>query len=83
MVNMGGFLAALLVMQAMGLILSGTDSYSFASFRLAWCVQYAVWILATIGILITRTKTRRLLAAEQERMLLEGFDPHPETHPGK
>lgn len=79
MVNMGGFLAALLVMQAMGLILSGTDSYSFASFRLAWSVQYAVWILATIGILITRTKTRRLLAAEQERMLLESF----ETHPGR
>ncbi|CRZ13357.1 MFS transporter [Mycolicibacterium neworleansense] len=77
MVNMGGFLAALLVMQAMGLILSGTDSYSFASFRLAWSVQYAVWILATIGILITRTKTRRLLAAEQERMLLEGFEAHP------
>ncbi len=77
MVNMGGFLAALLVMQAMGLILSGADSYSFASFRLAWSVQYAVWILATIGILITRTKTRRLMAAEQERMLLEGFEAHP------
>lgn len=79
MVNMGGFLAALLVMQAMGLILSGTDSYSFTSFRVAWSVQYAVWILATIGILITRHKTRRLLAAEQERMLLESF----ETHPGR
>jgi sugar phosphate permease len=79
MVNMGGFLAALLVMQAMGLILSGTDSYSFASFRVAWSVQYAVWILATIGILVTRRKTRRLLAAEQERMLLESF----ETHPGR
>lgn len=77
MVNMGGFLAALLVMQAMGLILSGTDGYSFASFRLAWSAQYAVWILATIGILITRSKTRRLLAAEQERMLLEGFEAHP------
>lgn len=77
MVNMGGFLAALLVMQAMGLILSGEDSYSFASFRLAWSVQYAVWLLATIGILITRHKTRRLLAAEQERMLLESFETHP------
>lgn len=66
-------------MQAMGLILSGADSYSFASFRLAWSVQYAVWVLATIGILITRHKTRRLLAAEQERMLLESF----ETHPGR
>ena len=79
MVNMGGFLAALMVMQAMGLILSGPDSYSFTSFRVAWSVQYAVWILATVGILITRTKTRRLMAAEQERMLLESF----ETHPGR
>ncbi|MGV0745895.1 MFS transporter [Mycolicibacterium sp. XJ870] len=77
MVNMGGFLAALLVMQAMGVILSHAGSYSFESFRLAWTVQYAVWILATVGILITRMKTRRLMKAEQERMLLEGFEAHP------
>jgi hypothetical protein len=77
MVNMGGFLAALLVMQAMGLILANAGDYSLASFRLAWTVQYAIWILATIGILITRTKTRRLMKAEQERMLLEGFEAHP------
>lgn len=77
MVNMGGFLAALLVMQTMGLILAGIGDYSSESFRLAWSVQYAVWILATGGILITRTKTRRLMKAEQERMLLEGFESHP------
>lgn len=77
MVNMGGFLAALLVMQAMGVILSHAGSYSFESFRVAWTVQYAVWVLATIGILITRMKARRLLKAEQERMLLEGFEAHP------
>ncbi len=77
MVNMGGFLASLIVMQAMGVVLSHAGSYSFESFRLAWTVQYAVWILATIGILITRHKTRRLMAAEQERMLLEGFEAHP------
>lgn len=77
MVNMGGFLASLLVMQTMGVVLSHAGSYTFESFRLAWTVQYAVWILATIGILITRHKTRRLIAAEQERMLLEGFEAHP------
>ncbi|OKH80373.1 MFS transporter [Mycobacterium sp. SWH-M3] len=77
MVNMGGFVAALLVMQTMGVILSHAGDYSFESFRLAWTVQYAVWILATAGILITRSKARRLMRAEQERMLLEGFEAHP------
>ena len=77
MVNMGGFLAALLVMQAMGLILAHAGDYSAASFRMAWAVQYAVWVLATVGILITRSKARKLMRVEQERMLLEGFEAHP------
>ncbi|MBS1695127.1 MAG: MFS transporter [Actinobacteria bacterium] len=77
MVNMGGFLASLLVMTAMGLIIDAAGGYSFGSFRLAWTVQYAVWLLATVGILITRGKARRLMKLEQERMLLEGFEAHP------
>jgi MFS family permease len=79
MVNMGGFVASLLVMQAMGLILDATGEFSFDSFRLAWTVQYAVWILAVLGILITRRKARRLMRLEQERMLVEGFEPAPTT----
>ena len=51
MVNMGGFLASLLVMQAMGLVIGAVGGYSFESFRLAWTVQYAIWALATVGIL--------------------------------
>jgi MFS family permease len=74
MVNMGGFIASLLVMQAMGVILGAAGGYSFDSFRLAWTVQYAMWALAAIGILITRGKARRLMRAEQERSLLETFD---------
>lgn len=77
MVNMGGFVASLLVMQAMGMILDAAGDFSFESFRLAWTVQYAVWVLAVVGILITRRKARRLMKVEQERMLLEGFDAHP------
>jgi MFS family permease len=77
MVNMGGFVASLLVMQAMGLILDAAGDFSFESFRLAWTVQYAIWALAVAGILITRRKARRLMRVEQERMLLEGFDAHP------
>ncbi len=77
MVNMGGFTASLLVMQAMGVILGAAGGYSFDSFRLAWTVQYAVWVLAVVGILITRGKARRLLRTEEEqrqRELLESFD---------
>jgi sugar phosphate permease len=79
MVNMGGFVASLLVMQAMGLILDAAGDFSFESFRLAWTVQYAIWTLAVVGILITRSKARRLMRAEQERMLLEGFETAPTT----
>ncbi len=74
MVNMGGFLACLLVVQAMGLVIDAAGGYSFESFRLAWSVQYAIWALSVIGILITRKKARRLM--QQERNLLEGFDAH-------
>ncbi len=74
MVNMGGFIASILVMQAMGVILGAAGGYSFESFRLAWTVQYAIWVLAVVGILVTRGKARRLMKAEQERSLLETFD---------
>jgi sugar phosphate permease len=77
MVNMGGFVASLLVMQAMGLILDASGDFSFGSFRLAWTVQYAVWILAVVGILITRRKARRLMRIEEEAVLLETLDAHP------
>jgi MFS family permease len=71
MVNMGGFVASLLVIQAMGMILDATGGYSFTSFRWAWTAQYAVWVLATVGILITRHKARRRMRLEQEPMLLQ------------
>jgi hypothetical protein len=74
MVNMGGFIASLLVMQAMGLILGAMGGYSFESFRVAWTVQYAIWTLTVVGILITRGKARRLLKAEEQRSLLETFE---------
>ena len=59
--------------------------FPFDSFRLAWTVQYAVWIFAVVGILVTRRKTRRLMRLEVgappasggERMLLESWTPTP------
>lgn len=74
MVNMGGFLASLVLMQLMGVILQAAGGLSFESFRLAWTLQYAVWALAVIGILITRRKARRLLAQQDDRILLEGIN---------
>lgn len=71
MVNMGGFIASLLVMQAMGLILDAAGGYNFDTFRWAWTAQYAIWAFATAGILITRRKARRRMRLEQERMALE------------
>ncbi|RZK83750.1 MAG: MFS transporter [Rhodococcus sp. (in: high G+C Gram-positive bacteria)] len=59
MVNIGGFLASLLVIQAMGLILDAMGGYSFEAFRVAWLVQYPVWIVAITGVLVTRGKTRK------------------------
>ncbi|MGE2690808.1 MFS transporter [Mycolicibacterium pulveris] len=84
MVNMGGFAASLLVMQTMGIILGAAGGFSFESFRLAWTVQYAVWVLAVVGILITRRKARRLMGLEgaapelmRQRLLLESLDVNP------
>lgn len=75
MVNIGGFLASLLVMQTMGVIIGAAGGYSFESFRIAWTVQYAVWAFAVTGILITRRKARRTMTPAQWRYVLEGFEP--------
>lgn len=75
MVNMGGFLASVVVMQAMGVIFGAAGGYSFESFRIAWTVQYGVRALAVVAILITRRKTRRALTPARIRYLLEGFGP--------
>ena len=79
MVNMGGFLASLLVMQAMGVVIGAAGGYSFESFRLAWTVQYAIWVLAVIGILITRKKTRRQIGRRAKSV--GGFRASPPTRP--
>ena len=64
MVNIGGFLASLIVIQVMGVILGHMGGYTFDGFRVAWMVQYPVWVLGIIGVLVTRGKARRELAAE-------------------
>ena len=64
MVNIGGFLASLIVIQVMGVILGHMGGYTFDGFRVAWMVQYPVWVLGIVGVLVTRGTARRALAAE-------------------
>jgi MFS family permease len=74
-VNMGGFIASLLVMQSMGMIIGAAGGYSFESFRIAWAVQYVIWAIAAIAILITRRKARRTIGdIDESKYLLEFFD---------
>lgn len=58
MVNTGGFLATLLIMQAMGVVIAMTGGYSFAAFRLAWTLQYIVWAVAAVGVVIYARQAR-------------------------
>jgi MFS family permease len=62
-VNLGGFLASLLVLATMGVVLDALGGFTFDAFRFAWLVQYPVWLIATVGVLITRRKARRVDAA--------------------
>ena len=60
-VNMGGFVASLLVAWAIGVVLGRAGGYTPEAFRLAWTVQYAVWAVAVAAILTARRGARRRL----------------------
>ncbi|WP_166346903.1 MFS transporter [Phytoactinopolyspora limicola] len=66
-VNVGGFTAALLIILAIGALIdlrSGDGTtYELDDFRLGFAVQYVVWLGGLAGILITRRKVRRRMAA--------------------
>lgn len=68
MVNIGGFLASLIVIQVMGVILGNMGGYTFDGFRVAWLVQYPVWVLGIVGVIVTRRKVRRELAVDGVRV---------------
>lgn len=71
-VNIGGFLAALLTILAIGIVLDVASppsgpagplaTYDLASFKMAWSVQYVVWGVGLIGIVRSRREVRRRLA---------------------
>jgi MFS family permease len=62
-VNVGGFLASLLVALGVGILL-GPTGYTPGGFRVAWTIQYAVWAFALTGVLVARRRARRNLAAQ-------------------
>ena len=62
-VNLGGFLASLAVLAAMGAVLDALGGFTPEAFRVAWLLQYPVWLFAVVGIVVTRRKARRIDAA--------------------
>ncbi|HET7666407.1 MAG TPA: MFS transporter [Mycobacterium sp.] len=58
--NLGGFMATLLVLAAMGAVMTAAGGFTPEAFRVAWLVMYPVWALAVVGIVVTRRKARRL-----------------------
>jgi MFS family permease len=63
MVNLGGFVATLLVLAAMGVLLTALGGFTAEAFRVAWLVQYPIWAFAVVGVFVTRRKARRIDAA--------------------
>lgn len=69
-VNMGGFVASLLVVLSVGLVLdlvtpgSSTD-YSGSAYTWAMAVQYVAWLLGGVQVFRYRKKARAHLAASQ------------------
>jgi MFS family permease len=67
-INVGGFLASLLTMLAVGVLLDlfsgGRNDYRLDDFRAALSVQYVVWFVGVLGILRNRRKVRARLAQE-------------------
>jgi MFS family permease len=65
-VNVGGFVAALLVTFGVGVVLGlvGPGGYTPEAFRVAWTVQYVIWAAAVTGVLVARRRARRKLAIE-------------------
>ncbi|MEO3778926.1 MFS transporter [Micromonospora sp. B11E3] len=67
-VNVGGFVASIVLMLAVGVVLdlatpAGRSAPDLAAFRWAFAAQYALWALGAVQVLRYRNAARRLLHA--------------------
>ncbi|HVH24940.1 MAG TPA: MFS transporter [Pseudonocardia sp.] len=60
MTNLGGFLASLVVLAGMGAIMTAMGGFTPEAFRMAWLLQYPVWAIAVVGLLLNRRQARAL-----------------------
>lgn len=66
--NMGGFLAAMVASQAVGLVLDWSadgGTYGWEDFRIAWMAVIVVWGIGIVGLLISRSVAARSWARIQ------------------
>jgi MFS family permease len=68
-VNVGGFVAALLTILAVGMVLDlltpgASTAYGLDAFRAAFAVQYVFWAVGLIGVIRHRRKVRARLARD-------------------
>ncbi|WP_242471935.1 nitrate/nitrite transporter [Blastococcus sp. TML/C7B] len=68
-VNVGGFVASLLTILAIGAVLDvltpgGSTDYELSAFRAAFAVQYVFWAIGLVGVLRHRRELRARLARD-------------------
>ena len=63
MTNLGGFLASLVVLAGMGAVMTALGGFTPEAFRVAWLLQYPVWAIAVVGVLVNRRQARALDAS--------------------
>jgi hypothetical protein len=64
---MGGFVASLITIFAIGVILdvrAPDGRFSLADFKIAWCSQYLLWAFGFLSLWRSRRLTRRGMRAE-------------------
>jgi MFS family permease len=74
-VNVGGFVASILLIVAVGVLLDlqtapGADHPSLGAFRWAFAVQYVLWGVGAAQVYRYRRTTRRRVAAEEPRLAI-------------
>jgi predicted MFS family arabinose efflux permease len=87
LVNVGGFIAALVTMALIGVVLDlsssgGMDSYTLGDFKLAMAVQYAFWALGVVQVLRYRRRGLAHLARVHPGSVEQMRAGRPFVHPG-